>query len=104
MSHAQGRFLAVDPENAGARIKDPQSWNAYIYSRNNPLKYLDPDGTTYRVWNDFGFLADFEDEDFYSMYYLNSDYRFINGSNMLYGVSEHPKAATTEHLKTGHKR
>ena len=48
-SAPQGRFLSVDPENAGAKNEDPQSWNAYAYSRNNPLKYLDPDGKDYEV-------------------------------------------------------
>lgn len=27
-----------------ARISDPQQWNLYAYTRNNPLKYVDPDG------------------------------------------------------------
>jgi RHS repeat-associated protein len=48
-SGAQGRFLSVDPENAGAIHEDPQSWNGYAYSRNNPLRYTDPDGKRYRV-------------------------------------------------------
>ncbi len=48
-SGAQGRFLSVDPENAGGAIKDPQSWNAYAYSRNNPIKYVDPDGMMYMI-------------------------------------------------------
>ncbi len=26
------------------RISDPQQWNLYAYTRNNPLKYVDPDG------------------------------------------------------------
>ena len=43
-SGAQGRFLSVDPENAGAKLKNPQSWNAYAYALNNPLRYVDPDG------------------------------------------------------------
>ena len=44
-----GRFLSVDPENAGALATDPQSWNMYTYVRNNPLRYIDPDGFSYRV-------------------------------------------------------
>jgi RHS repeat-associated protein len=43
-SGAQGRFLSVDPENAGAKHADPQSWNAYSYALNNPLRYVDPLG------------------------------------------------------------
>lgn len=44
-----GRFYSVDPENAGAKLEDPQSWNAYAYARNNPLKYTDPDGLEYLI-------------------------------------------------------
>jgi RHS repeat-associated protein len=40
-----GRFMSVDPDNAGAIDQDPQTWNAYSYVRNNPLRYVDPDGT-----------------------------------------------------------
>ncbi|HWR14143.1 MAG TPA: RHS repeat-associated core domain-containing protein [Terriglobales bacterium] len=39
-----GRFLSVDPDNAGAELQDPQSWNAYSYVGNNPLTFTDPDG------------------------------------------------------------
>jgi RHS repeat-associated protein len=28
---AQGRFASVDPDNAGANLADPQSWNGYSY-------------------------------------------------------------------------
>jgi RHS repeat-associated protein len=48
-SGAQGRFTSPDPENAGSNAVDPQSWNMYAYGRNNPLKYVDPDGLAYRV-------------------------------------------------------
>jgi len=47
LSAAQGRFTSPDPL-PGWR-KDPQSWNMYAYGRNNPLRYVDPDGETYRV-------------------------------------------------------
>jgi RHS repeat-associated protein len=43
-SSKHGRFISVDPENTGARIANPQSWNGYAYASNNPLKYVDPDG------------------------------------------------------------
>ena len=43
-SGPMGRFLSVDPENAGADPAFPQTWNAYAYVNNNPLKLVDPDG------------------------------------------------------------
>jgi RHS repeat-associated protein len=41
-SAAQGRFTS--PDIAGPRLNDPQSLNRYNYTRNNPLKRVDPDG------------------------------------------------------------
>ena len=43
-SGPMGRFLSVDPESAGADPEFPQTWNAYAYVNNNPLKLVDPDG------------------------------------------------------------
>lgn len=37
-----GRFMSVDP--AGGDPTEPQSWNRYSYTLNNPLKYVDPNG------------------------------------------------------------
>ena len=39
-----GRFMRPDPDNAGARLGNPQSWNAYSYVLNNPLSFIDPFG------------------------------------------------------------
>jgi RHS repeat-associated protein len=44
MSGAQGRFTSPDPDNYDARLEQPQSWNMYAYTWNNPLKYRDDDG------------------------------------------------------------
>ena len=39
-----GRFMSVDPGNAGADPSLPQSWNMYTYALGNPLGIVDPDG------------------------------------------------------------
>lgn len=43
-SGAQGRFTTADLPFADQAVTDPQSWNLYSYTRNNPLKYVDEDG------------------------------------------------------------
>ena len=44
MSPDQGRFLSVDPGNAGADGTNPAEWNGYSYVENMPLAYTDPSG------------------------------------------------------------
>jgi RHS repeat-associated protein len=45
LSAAQGRFTSPDPAfEFGRSIHDPQMWNRYAYVRNNPFKFVDPDG------------------------------------------------------------
>ncbi|MEO8659375.1 MAG: RHS repeat-associated core domain-containing protein [Bryobacteraceae bacterium] len=44
-SSAQGRFTSVDPIWVTMeRLMDPQRLNLYSYARNNPLRFIDPDG------------------------------------------------------------
>jgi RHS repeat-associated protein len=43
-SGAQGRFTSPDPLLLSAKLEDPQTWNRYVYARNNPLRYTDPLG------------------------------------------------------------
>ena len=43
-SGAGGRFTSADVPFADQGAADPQSWNLYSYTRNNPLNYVDPDG------------------------------------------------------------
>jgi RHS repeat-associated protein len=39
-----GRFLSVDAAQTSAVPKVPQTWNRYVYARNNPILRIDPDG------------------------------------------------------------
>ena len=41
---AQGRFTTVDPLLSSVAFEEPQSWNRYTYTLNNPLRYTDPTG------------------------------------------------------------
>jgi len=43
-SGAQGRFTNPDPLLGSANPLNPQSWNRYTYTLNNPLRYTDPFG------------------------------------------------------------
>ncbi len=48
-----GRFISQDPlvvKNPEKVLGDPQSLNYYAYSRNNPLRYIDPTGES---WQEF---------------------------------------------------
>jgi len=52
-SAAQGRFTSTDPVIVTpARMLDPQMFNLYAYARNNPFKYVDPDGRDLYLVND----------------------------------------------------
>jgi RHS repeat-associated protein len=46
--NAHGRFVSPDPLLASGRPAVPQSWNRYTYVLNNPLKFVDPNGTEER--------------------------------------------------------
>lgn len=48
-SGAQGRFTSPDAPFADQHPADPQSWNLYSYSRNNPLRYIDPSGAAIQL-------------------------------------------------------
>ena len=43
-SAGMGRFLSLDPRRLRKGTRVPQRWNRYAYARNNPIKFLDPDG------------------------------------------------------------
>jgi RHS repeat-associated protein len=42
---SMGRFLSPDPIGIMTqKLFDPQQWNGYAYSKNNPLRFMDPSG------------------------------------------------------------
>jgi RHS repeat-associated protein len=47
-----GKFTSVDPIMSSAQPGDPQTWNRYMYSLNNPLNFVDPDGESPRTDTD----------------------------------------------------
>jgi RHS repeat-associated protein len=54
-SSAQGRFTSPDVMLAKKEwLSDPQRWNRYAYVRNNPLKYIDPEGEDLIIYMFFG--------------------------------------------------
>jgi RHS repeat-associated protein len=49
----QGRFTSVDPITVTPdRFYDPQQFNLYAYTRNNPLRFIDPTGQTLTISGD----------------------------------------------------
>ena len=51
-SSAMGRFMSPDPKQVTKqRMFDPQQWNMYSYTRNNPMVAVDPDGRELRFVN-----------------------------------------------------
>jgi RHS repeat-associated protein len=53
-----GRFTSVDPVYTWwENLLDPQRWNRYAYARNNPLRYVDPDGRVIDVVVDVGSIG-----------------------------------------------
>ena len=51
-SAMQGRFTSVDPLIESAKPSQPQGWNRYSYTINNPLKYIDPSGLIWGTYTD----------------------------------------------------
>lgn len=48
-----GTSARADP--LGGQVGDPQTWNRYAYSRNDPINMNDPSGQGF--WNWFAFIG-----------------------------------------------
>jgi len=51
---ARGQFMSQDPvylnlSKLDIQLSDPQSWNSYSYSRNNPIVYVDQSGEFWQI-------------------------------------------------------
>jgi RHS repeat-associated protein len=58
-SSEQGRFTSADPVYFQITMAfDPQRFNLFSYGRNNPLKFVDPDGERVRLLGDTRWLYD----------------------------------------------
>jgi RHS repeat-associated protein len=52
---AQGRFSSADAMLAKKEwLADPQRWNRYAYVRNNPLRFIDPNGEDLIIYMFYG--------------------------------------------------
>jgi RHS repeat-associated protein len=78
-----GRFTTPDEPFADQSEDDPQSWNLYAYSRNNPLANSDPSGMSYIRNNGTGeifFRADLNGaDDLAAAGYNTNDYSVLQG-------------------------
>ncbi len=75
---AMGRFTSADAPLLDQDPLDPRSWNLYGYVRNNPLKFVDPDGRAHRVCNQDGDCGVYSDDD-YDELRQNESYIVANG-------------------------
>jgi RHS repeat-associated protein len=81
---AQGRFNSPDPVNTSgwSHPEDPQSWNGYAYSRNNPLTYIDPNGRDYQVCDSSGNCGNLTDEQFNQFLQDNPNITYSPGGGL----------------------
>lgn len=48
-NYSHGRFTSPDYFANDTHTSDPQSWNLYVYVRNNPLRFVDPLGEKAKI-------------------------------------------------------
>jgi RHS repeat-associated protein len=54
------RFISPDP--VSGRLMTPITWNRYLYCRNDPINYIDPDGLTWVYVQSTGEVAHINDD------------------------------------------
>ena len=53
-ANPSGRFTSVDPLLASAKLGNPQTWNRYSYTSNDPINSTDPTGKDWLRWVENG--------------------------------------------------
>jgi len=69
---AMGRWLSPDAPFLDQIPSNPQTWNLYMYGRNNPLVMVDPTGTSTQTAANGDVLAVYDDND--NSVYRHGDY------------------------------
>ncbi len=100
-SNAQGRFTSVDPENAGADVSDPQSWNGYVYTRNAPTVLVDPDGREFEICYSNGDCHTYSDEQFDKLKADATQLGSVFKDNKIYNEVDGNLVATASYRRTG---
>jgi RHS repeat-associated protein len=78
------RFTSPDPRNEAAQAIEPQSWNAYSYVANNPLRNVDPDGRDYWVSLFGGDWQRYSDRQFENLLRVRTDYEYTPSGDIYY--------------------
>lgn len=85
-SNKRGRFVSTDPENYGAAVFDPQTWNGYAYVANNPVNFVDPDGLEYQICPTDGGKCYTHDDDKVRKAKEEGEYDWVGGRNSKTGL------------------
>ncbi|MGD9588460.1 MAG: RHS repeat-associated core domain-containing protein [Pyrinomonadaceae bacterium] len=85
-TNALGRFSSTDPENYGAAVLDPQTWNGYAYVINNPSNFVDPDGLEYLICPTDGSRCYTHDDDLVRKAKKVGEYNWVGSRNSKTGL------------------
>jgi RHS repeat-associated protein len=98
-SPAIARFTSFDPLLSSAKPAEPQSWNRYTYTVNNPLVYTDPSGLIwgyqdYKVdgknWRVFGWFSTSAAMEFLGYFKYEGNY-YVFGDGRAIALSSETK-------------